>query len=407
VSSCRPCRAMNTRLGSLINNDLARDGCRRRTTKNALSWGERDLEDGLGFLRGGARPPVATLVKFIDEHRHDLVPGVVGREFGVEPICRVLSEHGCQIAPGTYHAAAKRPPCARVVRDEELVVEIRRVHGENYGVYGARKVWKQLHREGTPVARCTVERLMRVEGLAGAIRGATTRTTKADPAAARPEDLVDRKCNAQRPDELWVVDFTYVATWLGFVYVAFCIDVYSRLITGWRCSASMNTDLPWTRWRWGSGSGSGPDARSRGWSTTPTPGQYTSIRYTERLAEAGARPSIGSVGDSYDAMAESIIGLFKTEVIRCQGPWRNRDAVEMATLEWVDWYNNRRLFCSDSLWLDPPGGKTMALSVRRSAAASKGPMPSWISRRIRRRSSSRAVTAWANALRKACWRPRL
>jgi putative transposase len=146
-------------------------------------------------------------VKFIDEHRHDLVPGVVGREFGVEPICRVLSEHGCQIAPGTYHAAAKRPPCARVVRDEELVVEIRRVHGENYGVYGARKVWKQLHREGTPVARCTVERLMRVEGLAGAIRGATTRTTKADPAAARPEDLVDRKFNAQRPDELWVADF--------------------------------------------------------------------------------------------------------------------------------------------------------------------------------------------------------
>jgi putative transposase len=154
-------------------------------------------------------------VKFIDEHRHDLVQGVVGREFGVEPICRVLSEHGCQVAPGTYRAAAKRPPCARVVRDEELVVEIRRVHGENYGVYGARKVWKQLHREGTPVARCTVERLMRVEGLAGAIRGATTRTTKADPAAARPEDLVDRKFNAQRPDELWVVDFTCGAALCG------------------------------------------------------------------------------------------------------------------------------------------------------------------------------------------------
>jgi putative transposase len=270
-------------------------------------------------------------VKFIDEHRHDLVPGVVGREFGVEPICRVLSKHGCQIAPATYHAAAKRPPCARVVRDEELVVEIRRVHGENYGVYGARKVWKQLHREGTPVARCTVERLKRVEGLAGAIRGATTRTTKADPAAARPEDLVDRKFNAQRPDELWVVDFTRVATWLGFVYVAFFIDVYSRLITGWRCSASMNTDLPL-------------DALEMGiWQRQRE--QYTSIRYTERLAEAGAKPSIGSVGDSYDnAMAESIIGLFKTEVIRCQGPWHNRDAVEMATLEWVDWCNNRRLF---------------------------------------------------------------
>jgi putative transposase len=292
VSSCRPCRAMNTRLGSLINNDLARDGCRRRT-KNALSWGERDLEDGLGFLRG-ARPPVATLVKFIDEHLHDLVPGVVGREFGVEPICRVLSEHGCQIAPGTYHAAAKRPPCARVVRDEELVVEIRRVHGENYGVYGARKVWKQLHREATPVARCTVERLMRVEGLAGAIRGATTRTTKADPAAARPEDLVDRKFNAQRPDELWVVDFTYVATWLGYVYVAFCIDVYSRLITEQRCSASMNTrpapgragDGIWQRQRTGR-------SIQRFVHHSDAGSQYTSIRYTERLAEAGTKPSIG------------------------------------------------------------------------------------------------------------------
>jgi putative transposase len=209
------------------------------------------------------------------------VPGVVGREFGVEPICRVLSEHGCQVAPGTYRAAAKRPPCARVVRDEELVVEIRRVHGENYGVYGARKVWKQLHREGTPVARCTVERLMRVEGLAGAIRGATTRTTKADPAAARPEDLVDRKFNAQRPDELWVMDFTYVATWLGCVYVAFCIDVYSRLITGWRCSASMNTSLPldalemgiWQRQRTGR-SIQGLVHHSIAGS------QYTSIRYT-------------------------------------------------------------------------------------------------------------------------------
>jgi putative transposase len=285
-------------------------------------------------------------VRFIDEHRHDPVPGVGSREFGVEPICRVLSEHGCQIAPGTYYAAGKRPPCARVIRDRELILEIRRVHEENYGVYGARKVWKQLHREGIPVARCTVERLMRADGLAGAIRGATTRTTRADPGAARPEDLVERQFKAQRPDQLWVVDFTYVATWVGFVYVAFCVDVYSRLITGWRCSSSMSTDLPldalemgiWQRQRTGHsirGLVHHSDAGS----------QYTSIRYTERLAEAGAKPSIGSVGDSYDnAMAESIIGLFKTEVIRRQGPWRSRDTVEMATLEWVDWYNNRRLF---------------------------------------------------------------
>ena len=282
-------------------------------------------------------------MKFIDEHRHDLIDG---REFGVEPICRVLGEHGCQIAPQSYWAARKRQPCDRVVRDEGLLVEIRRVHGENYGVYGARKVWKQLHREGTPVARCTVERLMRADGLAGAVRGARVRTTKADPGAPRPEDLVERQFKAERPDQLWVVDFTYVPTWVGFTYVAFCIDVYSRMITGWRCSTSMSTDLPldalemgiWQRQRAGhsiQGLVHHSDAGS----------QYTSIRYTERLAEAGAKPSIGSVGDSYDnAMAESIIGLFKTEVIRRRGPWRGRDAVEIATLEWVDWYNNRRLF---------------------------------------------------------------
>lgn len=293
-------------------------------------------------------------MRFIDEHRHDPVPGVAGREFGVEPICRVLSEHGCRIASSTYWAAVKRPACARVVRDDELIVEIRRVHGENYGVYGARKVWRQLHREGTEVARCTVERLMRAEGLTGAVRGASTRTTKADPAVSRPEDLVERQFRAERPDQLWVVDFTYVATWAGFVYVAFCIDVYSRLITGWRCSTSMTTDLPldalemgiWQRQRTGrsiQGLVHPSDAGS----------QYTSIRYTERLAEAGAKPSIGSVGDSYDnAMAESIIGLFKTEVIRLRGPWRSRDAVEMATLEWVDWYNNRRLL--EALGQIPP-----------------------------------------------------
>jgi putative transposase len=276
-------------------------------------------------------------VRFIEEHRHDVVDG---REFGVEPICRVLSEHGCQIAPSTYWAAVHRPACARAVRDAELLVEIGRVHEENYGVYGARKVWRQLHREGTEVARCTVERL--------------TRTTKADPAVARPEDLVERQFRAERPDQLWVVDFTYIATWAGFVYVAFCIDVYSRLITGWRCSTSMTTDLPldalemgiWQRQRTGrsiQGLVHHSDAGS----------QYTSIRYTERLAEAGATPSIGSVGDSYDnAMAESIIGLFKTEVIRRRGPWRSRDAAEMATLEWVDWYNNRRLF--EALGQIPP-----------------------------------------------------
>jgi putative transposase len=288
-------------------------------------------------------------VRFIDEHRHDRftrADGSDGGELGVEPICTVLTQHGCPIASSTYWAALKRPASARAVRDGELSEQIRRVHADNYGVYGARKVWRQLHREGVPVARCTVERLMRAQGLAGAVRGARTRTTRPDPRAARPEDLVERQFRAERPNQLWVVDFTYVPTWVGFVYVAFCIDVYSRMITGWRSSTSMSTDLVldalemgiWQRQRQGhsvQGLVHHSDAGS----------QYTSIRYSERLAEAGARPSIGSVGDSYDnAMAESVIGLFKTELIRRHGPWRGPDAVEIATLEWVDWFNNQRLF---------------------------------------------------------------
>ena len=282
-------------------------------------------------------------MKFIDEHRHDVIDG---RHFGVEPICRVLWEHGCPIAPSSYYAAKARPVCDRVIRDAELLTQIRRVHADNYGVYGIRKVWHQLQREGILVARCTVERLMKADGLRGVVRGATIRTTRSDPAVARPEDLVERQFSAQRPNQLWVVDFTYVATWAGFVYVALCIDVFSRMITGWRAAKSMTTDLVldalemgiWQRGRTGhdlQGLVHHSDAGS----------QYTSIRYSERLAEAGAQPSVGSIGDSYDnAMAESIIGLFKTELIRRHGPWRSLDAVELATLEWVDWYNNRRLF---------------------------------------------------------------
>ena len=293
-------------------------------------------------------------MKFIDEHRHDPVPGCPGREFGVEPICQVLTEHGLAIAPSGYYAHRNRPACARSVRDAELLTQVRRIHVENYGVYGVRKVWRQLNREGHTVARCTVERLMAAEGLHGVVRGASRRTTRPDLAAPRPEDLVERRFCAERPDQLWVVDFTYVATWAGFAYVAFCIDVYSRMITGWRASRSMSTDLVldalemglWNRARHGrsvNGLVHHSDAGS----------QYTSIRYTERLAEAGAKPSIGSVGDSYDnAMAESIIGLFKTELIRRRGPWRGLDDLEIATLEWVDWFNNRRLF-EDLGWIPP------------------------------------------------------
>jgi putative transposase len=281
-------------------------------------------------------------VRFIDEHRHDAFDG---REFGVEPICRVLTEHGAKIAPSTYWAARGRQPCPRAVRDADLTARIRAVHEANYGVYGARKVWRQLLRDGVPVARCTVERLMRQAGLVGVVRGARKRTTCPDPVAARPADLVQRQFVAERPNQLWVVDFTYVATWSGFAYVAFCVDVYSRMITGWRASKSMTTDLVldalemgiWARARDGhdlTGLVHHSDAGS----------QYTSIRYTERLAEAQARPSIGTVGDSYDnAMAETIIGLFKTELIRRRGPWRGLDDLEIATLEWVDWFNNRRL----------------------------------------------------------------
>jgi transposase InsO family protein len=272
------------------------------------------------------------MVSFIDQERES---------YGVEPICTVLP-----IAPSVYYEQKARqsdpgrsPP--RVRRDAELRCEIRRVWEANFQVYGARKVWRQLNREGITVARCTVERLMRQMGLQGAVRGRKFKTTVSDDGARRPADLVDRNFTADHPNQLWVADLTYVATWRGFVFVAFVIDVFSRTIVGWRASSSLRTDLAldaleqalWAR----------PDTdhlvhhSDRG-------GQYLSIRYTERLAEAGIEPSVGSVGDSYDnAMAETVIGLYKTEVIRQRGPWRNLEAVEFATLEWVDWFNNRRL----------------------------------------------------------------
>jgi putative transposase len=232
-------------------------------------------------------------VRFIEAHR---------ARFGVEPICRVLSGHGCAIAPSTYYDAVRRPPSARARRDEQLKAAITRVHAENYGVYGARKVWLQLNREGTPVARCTVERLMRELGLAGARRGKRRRTTIADPAAARAADLVGRRFSPPAPDRLWVADFTYVPTWAGMVYVAFVIDAYSRRILGWRAATTMRTSLVldalehalWTRRRDGRSSLAGLIHHSDAGS------QYTSIAVTERLAAAGAQPSVGSVGDAYD-----------------------------------------------------------------------------------------------------------
>jgi putative transposase len=290
-------------------------------------------------------------VRFIDEHQARRI-GVAGLRWGVEPICAVLSEHGCPIAPSTYYGAKGRPPSARAARDEQLKAAIARVHQDNYGVYGARKVWLALNREGVPVARCTVERLMRQLGLTGARRGKRRRTTVADPAAARPADLVGRRFSPPAPDRLWVADFTYVPTWSGMVYVAFVIDAYSRQILGWRAATTMRTTLVldaleqalWARRRQGRGSLAGlvhhHDAGS----------QYTSIAFTERLAAAGAQPSVGSVGDAYDnALAESVIGLYKTELIRPRGPWRTAEQVEIATLHYIDWFNRQRLFeaCGD------------------------------------------------------------
>ena len=272
------------------------------------------------------------MVAFIDAHCD---------QYGVEPICAQLP-----IAPSTYyeHKAREADPSrlpARTRRDAGLRVQIERVWNEHFRVYGARKVWRQMHREGIPVARCTVERLMKAHGLHGAIRGKVWRTTVSDDTAHRPLDRVQRQFTAMAPNRLWVADFTYVSTWARVVYVAFVIDVYARRIIGWRVATSMRTDLVL-------------DALEQAVAArSTTPGlihhsdrgsQYLSIRYSERLAAAGIEPSVGSRGDSYDnALAETIIGLYKTEVIHQNGPWRNVDAVEYATLTWVDWFNHRRL----------------------------------------------------------------
>ena len=273
------------------------------------------------------------MIAFIDDHR-----GV----HGVEPICRVLP-----IAPSTYYArvAERADPAkasARVRQDLMLTEQIRRVHEANFEVYGARKVWRQLGREGIAVARCTVERLTRRIGLRGAVRGRETRTTIADKATPCPADKVNRQFRASHPNALWVSGFAYVATWQGFVYVAFVIDVFARRIVGWRVSRTAHADFVLDALEQAL-----HDRRPRKGGLihhSDRGGQYVAIRYTERLLEAGIEPSVGSVGDSYDnALAETIIGLFKTEVIRRRGPWRNIEAVELATLDWVDWYNDRRL----------------------------------------------------------------
>jgi transposase InsO family protein len=263
---------------------------------------------------------------------------------GVEPICRVL-----QIAPSTYYRcksfeAQPQLRCQRYHQDEALKPEILRVWQENRQCYGIRKIWKQLRREDFAVARCTVTRLMSILGIQGVRRGRRCITTLPDDSAAKPLDLVNREFTASRPNQLWVADITYVATWSGFVYVAFVIDVFSRKVVGWRVMKSMQTQLildALEQALWARGKPKGVIHHSdRG-------SQYVSIRYSDRLSEAGFTASVGSVGDSYDnALAETINGLYKAEVIYKDGPWKGLEQVELATLDWVDWFNNRRLLSS-------------------------------------------------------------
>ena len=274
------------------------------------------------------------MIAFIDEHRG---------HYGVEPICRVLP-----VAPSTYHehVAQRRDPSrlsARARRDEAPKPEVMRVFAESLSVYGVRKVWRQMQREGFDVARCTVEKLMREVGLQGVIRGKPARTTISDKAAPCPLDHVNRQFHAPAPNRLWVSDFTYVATWAGFSYVAFVIDVYARCIVGWRVSRTAHASFVLDALEQAIHDRR-PVHRGGLVHHSDRGSQYVSIRYTERLAEAGIEPSVGSVGDSYDnALAESINGLYKAEVIHRRGSWRNIESVEFATLEWVDWFNHRRL----------------------------------------------------------------
>jgi putative transposase len=275
-------------------------------------------------------------VAFVDSHQE---------EYGVQPVLQALEDTPAQIAPSTYYAAKARPASARSQRDSELTEMIERIHAENYGVYGARKIWHELHRRGMRVARCTVERLMRAAGLRGLLLDKSPRTTRPAAETDRPRDLVERDFTAAGPNQLWVADLTYVRTSVGWVYAAFVLDVYSRMIVGWQVSTSLYTDLAldalkmaiWRRENQGADLQGLVHHSDRGV-------QYRAIRYTQRLAEAGAVASVGSKGDSFDnAMAEAFNSLFKAELVRNRGPWRGLDDLEMATVEYIDWYNNRRL----------------------------------------------------------------
>ncbi|MFH0240848.1 IS3 family transposase [Streptomyces sp. HK10] len=303
--------------------------------------GERGSEGRGGFLRGRVRPAISAFVVFIDGHR--------GRFGGVEPICGTFGGHDCTIAPSTYYAHNKRLAAlsARTVRDAELKTLIQEVHETNFRVYGARKVWRELNRQGHTVARCTVERLMREIGIAGAVRGKRVITTIPDPAAARAPDRLDRDFVAGAPDRCWVSFFTHVAVWSGVVYVAFVVDTFSRRIVGWSAAVSKETRLVldalemglWQRDR-----DEHSHVRGELIHHSDAGSQYTSFKLAEHLDAAGIAASIGSVGDAYDnALMEGTIGLFKTGLIKPQRPWKTLSQVEPATAEWIGWYCHRRL----------------------------------------------------------------
>ncbi|MET7355606.1 IS3 family transposase [Streptomyces mirabilis] len=275
-------------------------------------------------------------VAYIDQYKES---------FGVQPICDVLAETDAPIAPSTYYAAHTRPPSARSLRAEHLTREIRRIHADNYGVYGARKVHAALVREGHEVARCTVERLMRQAQLRGVIRAKSPRTTRPAPETNRSADLVERQFTASAPNQLWVADITCIRTFSGWVYAAFVIDVFSRMVVGWQVATSLYTDLAlealemaiWRRRHTGADLPGLTHHSDRG-------AQYRAIRYTERLEQEAAVASVGSKGDSYDnALAEAFNSLFKAELIRNKGPWTGINDVEVAVAEYIDWFNQRRL----------------------------------------------------------------
>ncbi|WP_282838267.1 IS3 family transposase, partial [Microbacterium flavum] len=295
------------------------------------------LKRAAKFLRGGARPPTPEVVAFIDVNKNDVVEG---RPLGVEPICSLL-----QVAPSTYYAAKDRAPSARAVSDAVLISELVTLWNANYCVYGVRKLWKTARRAGIDIGRDQTGRLMRAAGIEGATRSKRVKTTRPDPAAPRHPDLVNREFTATAPNRLWVTDLTFVPTWAGVAYVCFIIDAFSRMVVGWRCASHMRTEMVLDAIemaRWGRGTHH-DDLRCH----SDAGSQFTSIRYGERLAEIGATPSIGTVGDSFDnALAETVNGYYKTELVRGParpGPWRTVEDLELATLGWVHWHNTERL----------------------------------------------------------------